>query len=303
MRLGFVLGETWTGLRRNLSMAVSVTLVTMVSLFFLGLGLLGQHQVQTMKAYWWDKIQVSIVLCNASSAEATCTKGAATAADRAAIERQLAALPVVKERVFESQQQAYERFTTQFRDNPWVQTVKPDQLKASYRVTLTDPQEYTQITSTFKGQPGVEKVDDQRKVVDPIIDLVSTLTLATMSLAAVMLLCATLLVATTIRQSAYSRRRETGIMRLVGASAATIRAPFVLETLIASLTGAALATGLLWGGLRWALTRGDGHPTVVGGVSLVGMSDLWATVPWLFVVAAAVALVTSWLALHRHLRV
>ena len=39
MRLRFLLGDVWVGLRRNLSMAISVVLVTMISLFLLGLGL------------------------------------------------------------------------------------------------------------------------------------------------------------------------------------------------------------------------------------------------------------------------
>jgi cell division protein FtsX len=48
MRLGFILGEIWTGLRRNLSMAISVILVTMVSVFLLGLGMLAQRQADRL---------------------------------------------------------------------------------------------------------------------------------------------------------------------------------------------------------------------------------------------------------------
>jgi len=303
MRLGFILGEAWTGLRRNLSMTVSVALVTMVSLLFLGIGLLSYQQVQTMKGYWYDKIQVSIILCNATSAEAACSKGAATDADRTALEKQLDAMPIVQERYFESQQEAYDRFKEQFRDNPLVQSTRPEQLKASYRVRLKDPQQYPQITSTFQGSPGVEKVEDQRKVVEPLIDLLSTLTVATIALAGVMLLCATLLVATTIRQSAYSRRRETGIMRLVGAGAATIQAPFVIETVVASLLGAALATGLLWGVLAWFVGQKAGQLTILGGIAVVDRGDLWRVAPWLFLTALVVALLTSLVTLRRYLRV
>lgn len=303
MRLGFILGEAWTGLRRNLSMTVSVALVTMVSLLFLGIGLLSYQQVQTMKGYWYDKIQVSIILCNATSAEAACSKGAATDADRTALEKQLDAMPIVQERYFESQQEAYDRFKEQFRDNPLVQSTRPEQLKASYRVRLKDPQQYSQITSTFQGSPGVEKVEDQRKVVEPLIDLLSTLTVATIALAGVILLCATLLVATTIRQSAYSRRRETGIMRLVGAGAATIQAPFVIETVVASLLGAALATGLLWGVLAWFVGQKAGQLTILGGIAVVDQGDLWRVAPWLFLTALVVALLTSLVTLRRYLRV
>ena len=67
MRLQFILSEIGNGLRRNLSMAVSVVLVTMVSMYLLGLGLLAQRQVDTMKDYWYDRVQVTIFMCTEDS--------------------------------------------------------------------------------------------------------------------------------------------------------------------------------------------------------------------------------------------
>src|SRR5664279_6041736 len=63
VRAQFILSELWVALRRNLSMSISVALVTMVSVLFLGLGVLAQRQVDTMKDYWYDRVQVSIFLC------------------------------------------------------------------------------------------------------------------------------------------------------------------------------------------------------------------------------------------------
>ena len=56
MHLRFLLSDVWTGLRRNLSMAISVVLVTMVSLYLLGAGLLAQRQADLMKGYWYDRV-------------------------------------------------------------------------------------------------------------------------------------------------------------------------------------------------------------------------------------------------------
>ena len=72
MQPRFLLSEVGSGLRRNLSMAVSVVLVTMVSMFLLGLGLLAQRQADTMKGYWYDRIQVSIYLCTQNSLQPNC---------------------------------------------------------------------------------------------------------------------------------------------------------------------------------------------------------------------------------------
>ena len=68
----------------------------MVSMFLLGLGLLAQRQADTMKGYWYDRIQVSIYLCTADSRQPNCENAAVTDAQKAAIQRQLEALPEVK---------------------------------------------------------------------------------------------------------------------------------------------------------------------------------------------------------------
>jgi cell division transport system permease protein len=108
-----------------------------------------------------------------------------------------------------------------------------------------------------------------------------------------------LLVATTIRQTAFSRRRETGIMRLVGASAVNIQLPFILETLIATVSGAVLAIGLLLALVRYGVGYlGDQLP-----VKIITTGDVWMVTPWLVGTAASLAILTAWLTLRRHLRV
>jgi cell division transport system permease protein len=90
MRLQFIFDEIVVGLRRNVAMAVSVVLVTVVSLFLLGLGFLAQRQVDTMKDCWYDRVQVSIFLCGADSDSATCTDGEITPTQKDQIKTTLA---------------------------------------------------------------------------------------------------------------------------------------------------------------------------------------------------------------------
>ena len=63
MRLRFILGEVFNGLRRNSTMALSVVLVTFVSLTFVGAAILTQMQVDKLKDDWYGKVEVSIFLC------------------------------------------------------------------------------------------------------------------------------------------------------------------------------------------------------------------------------------------------
>jgi len=300
MRLQFILGEIWVALRRNLSMSISVALVTMVSVLFLGLGILAQRQVDTMKDYWYDRVQVSIFLCTSKSDLPNCTSGAVTPAQRGQIRSQLDAMkPLVKSVYTESQQQAYDRLKAQYKDNATYQEITPAQMPESFRVQLSDPTRYEVITSAFIGAPGVGDVQDQRRILDPLFNVLRGLSLGALGLAALMVLCSVLLVATTIRQTAFSRRRETGIMRLVGASAFNIQLPFVLETLIATLVGSALAIGVLWAMVRY----GIGYLGTRLPINFIGTADLWLVTPWLVAAAAGLAILTAWLTLRRYLKV
>lgn len=302
MRLTFILGEIWTGLRRNLSMAISVMLVTMVSVFFLGFGVLAQRQVDTMKGYWYDRIQVSIFLCADKSDLPNCAGGPVSDAQKKTIAAQLDQMkPLVKQVYFETQQQAYDRLKQSFADTALVKDVKPDQMPSSFRVQLSDPTKYALISSSFLGAPGVGDVQDQRKVLDPLFRVLDTLRWGAWGLAALMVFCSVLLVATTIRQTAFSRRRETGIMRLVGASAFVIQLPFILETLLATLVGAGVAVGALWATVRYGVSGFLAEK--VQGTSFITVSDVWLTSPWLALSVAVLAMLTSWFTLRRYLRV
>jgi cell division transport system permease protein len=300
MRLQFILGEIWIGLRRNASMAISVTLVTMVSVLFLGLGVLSQRQVDTMKDYWYDRVQVSIFLCTAKSDLPNCSAGAVTAAQRTEIRSQLAAMkPLVKGVFPESQLEAYNRLKAQYKDSPSYRDIKPEQMPESFRVQLSDPTKYDVITSSFIGAPGVGDVQDQRRILDPLFNVLRGLSFTALALAGLMVLCSVLLVATTIRQTAFSRRRETGIMRLVGASAFIIQLPFILETLAATLVGSALAIGLLYAMVRY----GIGYLADKLPINFIGVTDVWTVTPLLLATAAVLAILTAWFTLRRYLRV
>ena len=78
MRIGLVIGEALLGLRRNLSMVISVVLVTFVSLTFVGAAVLMQTQIQTMRGYWGEKAEVTVYMCSPLSTTDTCIGGEAT---------------------------------------------------------------------------------------------------------------------------------------------------------------------------------------------------------------------------------
>ncbi len=301
MQARFLFSEVGSGLRRNVSMAISVVLVTMVSMFLLGLGLLAQRQADTMKGYWYDRIQVSIYLCTADSRQPNCENTAVTDAQKAAIQSQLKALPEVKQVFFESEQEAYDRFKQQFRNSPIAGNVQVGDIPQSLRVQLNDPTKYQVVTQQFDGAPGVATVQDQEKVLSKFFTIIRWITIFAVALAALMAACAALLMATTIRQAAFIRRREIGIMRLVGASNWTIRMPFLTEMVIVSGVGVLLAVGLLVALTNYVFE--EGVIQIALSQAFIGVSDVWILAPWMLLGVTAIAVLTSVVTLRRYLRV
>jgi cell division transport system permease protein len=304
MRLAFILGEIGSGLRRNLSMVVSVILVTFISLTFVGAAGMLQLQINQMKGYWYDKVQVAVFLCVDTSTAASCASGPVTDEQRAEIKNTLESPSVaqyVDSYLYESQEDALGHFRDQFANSPIVDSVTADQLPESFRVSLVDPEKYEVINEIFSSLPGVEVVVDQREILERVFSVMNIASLVAVSIAAIMIVCAILLIATTIRLSAFSRRRETGIMRLVGASKAVIQLPFVLEGVIAAGIGAVLASVTLWAVARFFI--GDWLAQQYPDTAFISEGSVLLIAPALILLGTVLAGISSLLTLRRYLKV
>ncbi len=305
MRFQFILSEIGIGLRRNITMTVSLILVTAVSLLLLGVGVLTQKQVGLMKRYWDDRVQVSIFLCPKDSEKATCANGEVTQAQRDQIRTDLASAqlaPYIDQVFYESKQEAYQRFTEEYKDSVLSQNLTADQMPESFRVKLKNPQEYAVVSQMFRDRPGVDAVEDQNRVLDKLFALLGGLKWSAWALAAITLLSSVLLVATTIRLTAFTRRRETAIMRLVGASNLVIQLPFVLESLIAAMAGALIASLILVLFTQLAIQGWLADQlTVIN--DWVSWRDALVVAPWIFAIGMLIAGVSSFLSLRRYLKV
>lgn len=305
MRLGLILGEVGNGLRRNVSMVISVVLVTFISLTFVGAAILLQFQISQMKGYWYDRAQVAVYMCTDVDTTGNCTQTAATQDQIDDVRAQLespALAPYIKKFEFEDHDQAYQNFQQQFSDSPIAAFVTPETLNESFRVNLVDPTEADILIESLSGSAGVQDVQDQRGYLDQIFAVLNAASYTAIGVAALMLIAAVLLIATTIRLSAFSRRRELGIMRLVGASNRFIQTPFILEGVFAALIGSVLA-GLAIVAIVQFFVQGYLQSTLQSTTTLVGMSDALIVVPILIVVGAALAAASAGVAISRYLKV
>jgi len=303
VRVRLILAEALSGLRRNASMVISVILVTFVSLTFVGAAMLMQMQVGKMRAYWVERAQVSIVMCRDDSTATTCVDGAAndeqlkTVADRLASP---ALADIVRDVRFESADEAYQNLIALYGDE-YADYVTPAQLGDTYWVGLVDPGKSDVITEAFTGTQGVEAVKNQMQYLEPLFSALTIATYIAVGIAVLMRIAAVLLIATTIRLSAYARRREVGIMRLVGASNRFIQTPFILEGVFAAFIGSVLAGAAIVAGVHFGV-NGYLKDRVTFITDWVGMADAAIVIPIIIAIGLVLAALSAGFAIRRWLR-
>jgi cell division transport system permease protein len=304
MRSAFVFQEIWIGLRRNLTMTIALIVVVAISLSLLGTGLLFVKQVNNTKTYWQSKVEISIYLCNATSPNPVCkTGGAANAQDRATLLQRLTSMQQVEHVTYVSQTEAFQQFQQLFKSiNPsMVSSVTSGDIPDSFQVKLKNPsQDYQVVNSAVQGAPGVDSVIDDMTILNKFYKLLGAARNAVVVIALILVVAAVLLVANTIRLSAFNRRRETSIMRLVGASNFYIQLPFLLEGVFAGLLGWGISAGLLVA--VKSLLLGNLQQYFSYNVGLT-VTDLVEVILVAMGVGVLLTGVTSFLTLRRYLRV
>jgi cell division transport system permease protein len=300
MRAGFLLSEVKIGLRRNLTMTFAVVITVAISLSLLGIGLLANSQVKVMKDYWYDKIEVSVFLCGALSESPSCASGPVSQEQRDQIKSDIEALPVVEKVYYESQSEAFVHFQERFKGSAIAQNVTQDQLPESYRVKLKDPTKFAVMQSAFAGRPGVDSVQDQRSILEKFFKLLSVLRDGALAIGLASILTAALLISNTLRIAAFNRRRETGVMKLVGASSFSIQLPFLLEGIFSALVGWVFSTGLL---SAFKLLVDSRIAPLLSFTKFFTWSDVWVASGILLITGFVVSTVASIATLRKYLKV
>lgn len=293
MRVNFVLSEVATGLRRNLTMTVAMILTTAISLGLMGTGLLIANMISDMKAIYYDKVQVSIFLADDVTDE-----------QRADIEARLDASPEVAGYIYESKEEAYQRFQQQFAQQPeLVENTPADALPESFRVELVNPERYPVIAEEFpNGEAGVDQVRDEGDFLDRLFSLLNGARNATIAVAVIQALAALLLISNTIQLAAFNRRNETNIMRLVGASRWYTQLPFILEAAIAGLIGGLLAAGGLILAKLLFVDRTLAGPIKAGIIPQIEWNDVIANSLIVSGVGVALAAIAAYVTLRLYVR-
>ena len=242
INVGYFLRESFVNFRRNWVMSLGAVITIYLSLLLVGvsmlLGLIVSEIVQSVE----DKVSIQIFLKDGAATE-----------DVESLQGWLLADEMVDTVNYVSKEDALERFKEEMAGSPEiVENIRENPLPASLDVTLTDPRQVQEMVEKIKANETFLKICDRpdepeeslkygQQIVDRLFAFTRIIRLIGVVFVAMLAVVSLIFINNTIRLAIYSRRKEIGIMRLVGASNWFIRAPFLLEGVMQSLLGAALA--------------------------------------------------------------
>lgn len=238
LRLDYVLRETASNFRRNITLTLATVITVTISLTLLGAALLFGDAVDNATVRWKDGVEFIVFMEPDISPEL-----------EAGIRHQLEDSTEVSGFTYIDKDEAYAEVQDLLGDSSeLVEVITPERLPASFRVKPTDtlPERVDELASVFRAQPGVAKVVTASETIRAIEDLSSGLRQRVIIIAIVLLVAAAVLILNTIRMALFSRRRDIEVMKLVGATNWFIRVPFMFEGLIQGLVGGVIAIPLIW---------------------------------------------------------
>ncbi|MFM8551237.1 MAG: cell division protein FtsX [Nitrospiraceae bacterium] len=285
-RIGYWIREAFTNIRINRTTTFVAIVTTAFTLACFGLFLLLYLNLRGAVGALQDDIKVIVYLHENLSAQGL-----------ADLQRRLAGEPEVAALAYVSKEKALADFRAQFpSEQSLLQGLGENPLPASFEVTLASryrsADSVKRWTDRLKAVPGVAQVQYSRDWIDNLATMVGYVELASMAVGVLLALAAVTIIANTIRLTLYARREEIEIMRLIGATGAFIKMPYVLEGAVLGTLGAMLALALLKSGFEFLtmhLSGSSGPGPVLGLAPQLGFFPLQVSV-WL--VAAGLCLGT-----------
>lgn len=306
VRIEYFFRETAAGLRRNGVVAFAAMSTAFIALFLFGLSLLIAREFELVRRATTGNVEVQVYLTDPVNP-----------GEVARLTDKLQDVPAVGHIEFWDKARSCQQFRELFANNR-VYLENFDCLKripTSLRIKLSDIGGFDQITAVLGcevitepdgdqhqqcAEPGIRSVADYKELLDRLDSLTRILSFGVLGVALIMLISAVGLVANTLRMGMFARRKEIGIMRLVGATNWRIRVPFLIEGLVEALLGGASAIAGLFLVKVFAIDQLRG---AVPWLPLIKNTDVVAIMPWILVAATVVAVVAGTIGMRRFLDV
>ena len=204
---------------------------------------------------------------------------------------------------FVSREQAMNKFLQKYDDNTLFEEIDATVFRHRYVITMTDIGGMERLQQELSYEPGIAAVNAHLEISRGFVTVRNVVALVSLIVTAVLLVVSVFIMANTIKLTSFSRREEIGVMKMVGATNAFIRWPFVVEGLFLGIVGSALAYLVTWGVYTILYTRAKESITLAI-VNLVRFSTV--AIPLLIAYAAVgilVGVVASSTAIKNYLKI
>ena len=309
---GYSIKEAFRHFFRNWTTSFGAVITIFLSLFIIGLFIIGSVLVNSAIGNVEDQVTIQAYISDNASDE-----------DVEDYQDELERMDNVKNVEFVSKEDALEEYSSTISGNADATLSALDgqnPLPRSFRIEMEDPSQVEAMAEKIKDDSGFRKiVDDADPEVDDkdadvaenvrygqeevgrLFQLTGYIRVAAVVLVALLTFVAFIFINNTIRLSITARRREIAIMRLVGASNAFIRGPFITEGVLQALIGALFSIGVL------ELFRNLVIPKIFASISwmsvAVPMNIYFATYGSLVLLGVIIGLFGSAIAMRRYLKV
>ena len=291
LRVNYFVDEAVSNLRRNVLLTLAAVSTVAISLLLLGVVMVGGEVLTKMVSSWEGKVELNVFL-----------RDEATPEQERDIKVAAESMPEVSRVYFESKDQAFAEYKRMFNDSPAItENVDPNALPASYRIKLKDPNAAEAVAARLQGRPGVDEVQFGGEAMKRLLKFTGVVRTILVIGIVLTLAAAILLIANTIRLGIYARRKEIGIMKLVGATNWFIRVPFIFEGVVQAAMGALLASALIYAGKVFGLDRMQ--QVILFLPMTVGSGSVLRVFLTLLIVGICIGAFGSSLALRRFLEV
>ncbi len=269
--------DAFKSIKRNKTLSIASAATVAATLFILGVVSLTLVNVNKAVNQLGSKVEARVFLKDDIKNE-----------DKDKLKKTIEGVDGVLEVKLETKEQALEKMKEQLQDDSGALVAgfnKKNPLPSSYIVRVNNPKAVDDVLAKIKDAPGIEKIKDARQLIDQVTKLTDSATMIGGITALVFVLVSLFLIGNTIKITVFSRKREIGIMKYVGATDWFIRWPFIIEGILLGILGALISVIILYGLYGFAQTKAA---DMLLGFNLVARSYILKVTIWQFLLGGMV---------------
>jgi len=295
-----IIRSGWLNLKRQSGLTFATFFIIVMTISLVTFLFLFQGMTQFLISDLKEKIDISVYFKKDSAEE-----------DILEVKEELNQNPEVKNVEYISREEALERFTQRYKDNPILMEalaeVGENPLLASLNIKAGQASQYAAISNFIETGPFrnlIEKIDyrQNREIIEKVFAISSNINFAGIAFGLILGFIALLVAFNTIRLAIYSSREEISIMRLVGASNWFIRGPFMFQGIVVGIA-ATLITLLIFTIAIFFLS--PKIEVLLPGFNLLSYfgAHFWILLLIQLTTGIGLGVISSWIAIRKYLEV